>query len=91
MAPDSFVKWGFFNAFFERKEYAEAYVMEPIAKQMLRDDLKLSKEFYSRLDSDENFRNNSLERLDFFYRNSPYFDRNEKVYPIMRANEKILA
>jgi hypothetical protein len=90
MAPDSFVKWGFFNSFFERKEYAEAYVMEPIAKQMLRDDLKLSKEFYSKLDSDESFRNNPLERLDFLYRNSPYFDRNEKAYPIMRVNQKVL-
>ena len=90
MAPDSFVKWGFFNSFFERKEYAETYVMEPIAKQMLKNDLKLSKEFYTKLDSDENFRNNPSERLDFFYRKSPYFDKAEKVYPIMRVNEWIL-
>ena len=90
MAPDSFVKWGFFNSFFERKEYAETYVMEPIAKQMLKNDLKLSKEFYTKLDSEENFRNDPLERLDFFYRKSTYFDKAEKVYPIMRTNEKIL-
>ncbi len=89
MAPDSFARWGFFNSFFERKEYAEAYVMEPIAKQMLKDDSKLSAEFSAKLDSDENFRNNPLERLDFFYRNSPYFDKAEKVYPIMRTNENI--
>jgi len=90
MAPDSFARWGFFNSFFERKEYAEAYVMEPIAKQMLKDNSKLREEFNTKLDSGENFRNDPLERLDFFYRNSPYFDKTEKVYPIMRVNEKVL-
>jgi hypothetical protein len=90
MAPDSFARWGFFNSFFERKEYAEAYVMEPIAKQMLKDNSKLREEFNTKLDSGENFRNDPLERLDFFYRNSPYFDKAEKVYPIMRVIEKIL-
>jgi murein tripeptide amidase MpaA len=88
MAPDSFAKWGFFNSFFERKEYAEAYIMEPIAEQMLKSDPKLRAEFRVKLDSDESFRNNSLDRLDYFYRKSPYFDKGEKIYPIMRTNEK---
>jgi hypothetical protein len=89
MAPDSLIRWGFFNSFFERKEYAEPFIMEPIAKQMLKEDSKLSKQFYAKLEEDENFRNNPSDRLDFFYRNSPYFDKNEKIYPIMRTNEKI--
>jgi len=90
MAPDSFIRWGFFNSFFERKEYAEPYVMEPIAKQMLNDNSKLREEFHAKLESDENFKNNPLERLDFFYRKSSYFDKAENVYPIMRVNEIIL-
>jgi murein tripeptide amidase MpaA len=90
MAPDSFVRWGFFNSFFERKEYAEPYVMEPIAKQMLKDDSRLREEFFAKLNSDENFRNNPAERLDFFYRHSPYFDKAEKIYPVMRTSETIL-
>lgn len=89
VSPDSLVRWGFFNSFFERKEYAEAFIMEPIAKQMLKEDSKLSKEFYAKLDADENFKNNPSERLDFFYRNSPYFDKSEKIYPIMRTNENV--
>jgi hypothetical protein len=52
-APDSFVKWGFFNAFFERKEYAEPYVMEPLAKKMLKKDSKLRDEFLNKINSDE--------------------------------------
>lgn len=91
MAPDSFVRWGFFNSFFERKEYAEPYVMEPLAKQMLKNNSKLKEQFFAKLALDENFRNNSAERLDFFYRRSQYFDRAEKVYPIMRVNEIIFA
>lgn len=87
-APDSFVHWGFFNAFFERKEYAEAYVMEPFAKMMIENNQTLRNEFYKRLESDEKFRNNPLGRLDFFYRKSPFFDQGENVYPIMRLKDE---
>ena len=83
-APDSFVNWGFFNAFFERKEYAEAYVMEPYAKQMLKDDPQLRSDFYKKLNEDEAFRNNGGERLDFFYKRSPFYDKGENIYPILR-------
>ena len=89
-APDSFVSWGFFNAFFERKEYAEAYVMEPYAKQMIKENPDLRSEFYKRLNDDESFRNNEGERLDFFYKRSPFYDKGENVYPIMRLlNSKV--
>jgi len=83
-APDSFVSWGFFNAFFERKEYAEPYVMEPIARQMLETDEALQIEFSGKLE-DEEFKNDPKARLDFFYQRSPFFDINEKKYPILRV------
>ena len=83
-SPDSFVRWGFFNAFFERKEYAEPYIMEPIAREMLQKDPQLREEFYRRIDSDEAFRNDPLARLDFFYQRSPFRDSAERVYPIVR-------
>ena len=88
-APDSFVNWGFFNAFFERKEYAESYVMEPYAKQMIKDDPNLRSEFYKKLNENESFRNNGGERLDFFYKRSPFYDKGENVYPITRLMNKI--
>ena len=84
-SKDSFVRWGFFNAFFERKEYAEQFVMEPIAKRMLKERKLLWREFYNRVGVDENFRNDAAARLDFFYQRSNYFDKGEKVYPIMRV------
>lgn len=84
-AVDSLVNWGFFNHIFERKEYAEAYVMEPIAQQMLKNDPELRNEFKKKCE-DASFCNNPLERLDFFYKRSPFYDKNENIYPIMRIN-----
>ncbi len=83
-SPDSFVSWGFFNAFFERKEYAEPYIMEPIASQMLKNDETLKEEFFEKL-KDEEFKNDPKARLDFFYQRSAFFDINEKKYPILRV------
>ncbi len=88
-APDSFLSWGFFNTFFERKEYAEDFIMEPLAQKMLKDDINLKNEFEKKIKEDEGFRNNPQERLDYFYRKSVYFDRRENIYPIFRLMDKI--
>ena len=88
-APDSFTSWGFFNAFFERKEYAEDFVMEPVAERMLKDNPDLQNEFELRLRDDTEFRQNPAERLDYFYKKSVYFDRRENIYPVFRLMEKI--
>jgi hypothetical protein len=86
-SPDSFLQWGYFNAFFERKEYAEPYIMEPIAREMIQRDKALREEFYRKLDEDETFRDDPLARLEFFYERSPFFDKSERVYPIMRIDD----
>lgn len=83
-SPDSFVQWGFMNQIFEQKEYFENYVMEPMAEQMLDNDPGLKKEFEQKLAQDESFRNNPYERLNFFYKRSPYWDQQLNLYPIMK-------
>jgi hypothetical protein len=88
-SPDSFVRWGFFNAFFERKEYAEPYIMEPTARKMMQRDPALREEFYKKLEEDEEFRNDPSARLEFFYQRSPYVDVSEKVYPITRIVDQL--
>ena len=80
-APDSFVAWGFFNAIFEQKEYAEAYIMEPLAQRMLDEDAALRQEFVNRL-KDADFAGNAGARLNFFYRRSRYWDAAMNVYPV---------
>src|SRR5205085_7519592 len=54
-APDAFVAWGFFNAVFEQKEYAEDYVMETMAREMIEKDPKLKAEFDARVKADTVF------------------------------------
>ena len=83
-SADSFVRWGFMNQIFEQKEYYEDYVMEKLAEEMLENDPELRKEFEERLMNDENFKNNTKARLDFFYERSPYPDKQLNVYPILR-------
>ncbi|HKO96239.1 MAG TPA: M14 family metallopeptidase [Pyrinomonadaceae bacterium] len=83
-APDSLVRWGFFNATFEQKEYGEAYVVEKLAREMLAKDPKLREEFEKRLATDPAFAANSYERLQFFYRRSPYWDPQMNLYPVGR-------
>jgi hypothetical protein len=84
-APDSFLSWGFLNAFLESKEYAESYAMEPIAAKMLADDAALRAEFEEKL-KDPAFAGNPGARLDWFYERSPYFDSRYRIHPIYRLD-----
>ncbi len=82
-STDSFAYWGFFNAIFEQKEYAENYVMEKFAKEMLENDPDLRKEFEEKL-KDEKFAKSPQARLRFFYDKSPYSDKRIGLYPVGR-------
>jgi len=82
--PDSAVTWGFFNAVFEQKEYAEPYVMETIARDMLAADPALRREFERRIAADPAFAASPQARLEFFYRRSPWWDARLGLYPVGR-------
>ena len=83
-APDSFVRWAFFNAIFEEKEYGEHYVLETLARQMLAENPSLDDEFQDRLTNDPEFAASPAERLRFFYKRSPYWDPQMNLYPVGR-------
>jgi hypothetical protein len=86
--PDSMVQWGFFNAIFEQKEYAEAYILEKLARDMLAADPALKKEFDEKVASDKEFAADGRARLNFFYKKSPYWDRSMGLYPVARLIER---
>jgi hypothetical protein len=88
--PDSLIAWGFFNAIFEQKEYAETYALEPLARRMLAEDPALKREFEEKLRTDEDFASDPQARLDFFYRRSPYWDEKQNVYPIARLLDEVV-
>ncbi len=83
-SPDSFVAWGFMNAIFEQKEYAEDYVMEKVGAEMLAADAALKAEFDARVRADSSFAADPPARLDWLYQRSPWRDRAVGVYPIGR-------
>ena len=84
-APDGLMYWNAFDTVLERKEYAEEYVMEPIAKRMMSDDPALAAEFRARVAADTAFAHSARARLDFFYQRSPWFDPEAGLIPVARA------
>ncbi len=83
--PDSFVAWGFLDAIFEDKEYAEDYVMEAMAREMMAQDPELKREFEEQVASDSTFRADPAARLGFFYRRTPWWDARKDRYPVARV------
>ncbi|MGM0496842.1 MAG: M14 family metallopeptidase [Bacteroidota bacterium] len=89
-SPDSYVKWGFFNAIFEQKEYAELYVMEKMAREMLEKDSSLRNEFKEKKKEDEDFANSPWAISNWFYKKTPYWDERKNNYPVAKIYDENL-
>lgn len=87
-APDSFVYWGFFDAIFEQKEYAESYVMEAMARDMLAKDEQLKKEFERKKADNPEFGQNPRAILNWFYQKTPYWDSSINLYPVGKIENR---
>ena len=83
-SKDSFFSWGFFHSIFQRTEYIEAYVMEPMAKKMLEDSPELQKEFEQKKAQDATFANDQNAILTWFYSKTKYYDERYLLYPVGR-------
>jgi len=84
-APDGLAYWNFFDPLLEAKEYAEDYVMAPIAEEMMAADPGLAKAFRAQLGADSSFAGNPSARVDWFYRRSKWADPEANLLPIGRA------
>jgi hypothetical protein len=84
-APDGLMYWNAFDTVFEPKEYAEDYVMEPLARRMMADQPELAREFRRRVESDTAFARSPEARVDFFYRRSAWADPEQNLHPVARA------
>lgn len=84
-APDSALRWGFFDSIFEQREYGEAYVLEKLARENMAKDPALKAEFEHRVQTDPRFAASPRARLEFFYERSPWFLANRVgEYPVGR-------
>ncbi len=77
----SLLQFGYFNSIFEQKEYGESYVLEPLAREMLKDS-KIKEEFENELKINSNLKNDPYNILNWFYIRSKYADHQENIYPI---------
>jgi hypothetical protein len=82
-SPESFLQWGYFHEILQRTEYIEGYVLDPLAKHMLGKDQMLKAAFDKALQNPV-FSNDPTARLQWFYKRSPYYDREYQVYPVGR-------
>jgi len=91
-ASDSLVRWGFFDAVFEQKEYADARVAERLAHDMLSKNPALKAEFDAKVASDPDFAKSPDARLAFFYQRSPWYDtQHVGDYPVVRLDAAAVA
>lgn len=87
-SEESFLAWGFFDTVFEQKEYAENYVMEAKAREMLAADPALAAEFAARKAADPEFAADQQAILDWFFRRTPYWDARLGLYPVAKVLER---
>ncbi len=80
--PDSLVKWGYFDAVFERVEYVESYVIEEMIPKMLEDDPDLAAELAERKAADPEFAADPWAIRYWFYAQTPYYDSRVGIYPV---------
>ena len=83
--PDSLFTQGFITGCLDRVEYMEAYVVAPMADEMLATDPALRETFAQAMAADSDFAADPLARLRWFYDRSPYRDPNHLLYPIARV------
>lgn len=79
-ATDSFFAWAFFDSTLGQKEHYSDYVFEDVAAQLLKDDPKLAEGL--KLEKLKNLPNFSA--LEWVYRNSKYYEKTHRRYPIGR-------
>ncbi|KAF5053367.1 Zinc carboxypeptidase [anaerobic digester metagenome] len=87
-SEDSFLKWGFFNAIFEQKEYGEMYVLEPMAEKMFAENPALKAEFEALKKNDPAFASNQWLQMNWVYNHTVYRDRHYCVYPVLKITDQ---
>lgn len=83
-AVDSYLRWNFFDPIFQQKEYFSAYVFEKTASTMLENSPALQKRFAEWKEAFPEMAKNPYAVLEFFYKQSPYYEEEHLRYPVAR-------
>lgn len=105
MSPDSLSRWGLFNTAYEVTDHISNHRQLQIAQWMYREDRRirerygdslhqklpaLRKEYQTRMDRDDRFREDPEQRIDFWISQIPYHDPTFNQYPILRTGRSPL-
>lgn len=85
-AVDSYFNWNFFDAILGQKEYYSPYVFEDTAAELLKNNKALKTAFELEKAKDQKFAEDGTAQLDWVYKNSPYYEKTHRLYPIFRIN-----
>ena len=101
VSPDSLSSWGLFNTAYEITDHIAShrqlqlaqwmYAQDDRIRQSYGDSLQrklpsLRKEYQSRLDRDDRFRDDPEQRMEFWMRQIPYHDPTYHKYPVWRTD-----
>lgn len=81
---DSFFAWNFFDAILQQKEGYSDYRWEDLAAEVLKKDPALKAKLEEKKAADAKFAADSGAILDYIYKNSPYYEKAHRQYPIYR-------
>jgi uncharacterized Zn-finger protein len=84
LAYDSYLRWNFFDDIFQQKEWFSPYLFEEKAEELLKTDSRLKEKFEKKREEDAAFREDAFQQLLFIYRNSPYYEKSHRLYPVFR-------
>ena len=87
-ADNSLVSWGYFNRSMERKEYAETYVMEKMAREMIVENPDLLKEFEEWKKQNPELSKNQWVQCMWFFERTPYWDQKKDIYPVGKITQQ---
>lgn len=82
-ASSSFFRWNYFDTYLQQKEHYSSYVFEDTAEKMLAEDAELAASFEAYCAS--NPEATAREKLDFIYKQSPYYEPEHMRIPIFKA------
>ena len=102
VASDSLSRWGLFNTAYEITDHISNHRQLQLAQWMYAQDRRilqqygedlhkklpaLRKEFQTRMDRDERFKEDPEQRIDFWMRQIPYHDPTFNQYPVLRVDQ----
>lgn len=81
---DCFFAWNFFDGVLQQKEGYSDYRWEDLATGVLKKDPELQKKIAEKKAADPKFAGDAGAILEYIYKNSPYYEKAHRQYPIYR-------